>query len=49
MLSEAKHLLFLIENSKSRFFATARDDVVGDFFSSLLPTPPTLGLRGSEL
>jgi len=36
MLSGAKHLLFVVENKQKQIPRSARDDIVGAFFSSLL-------------
>jgi len=36
MLSEAKHLLFLIGNKQKQILRYAQDDIVGGFFSILL-------------
>jgi hypothetical protein len=36
MLSAAKHLLFLVENKQKQIPRSARDDIVGAFFISLL-------------
>jgi len=36
MLSEAKHLLFLIENKQKQILRFAQDDILGDFFGSRL-------------
>ena len=41
MLSEAKHLLFLLEDKQKQIPRCARDDIVEAFFGSLLKT--TLG------